>query len=101
LLSDPRVFNKPGIVEQIAKSSRSLAVLQKIASTRELYTGQANTAVALALLKNPTNIPISLLRTFINSRYISLSEMRSLVNNRYNIRREVYGEIQRYLDRKR
>ncbi|HLV31199.1 MAG TPA: hypothetical protein VKY57_06500 [Chitinispirillaceae bacterium] len=101
LLSDPRVFNKPGIVEQIAKSSRSLSVLQKIASTRELYTGQANTGVALALLKNPTNIPISLLRAFINSRYISLSEMRSLVNNRYNIRREVYGEIQRYLDRKR
>lgn len=101
LLSDPRVFNKPGIVEQIAKSSRSLAVLQKIASTRELYTGQANTGVALALLKNPTNIPISLLRTFINSRYVSLSEMRSLVNNRYNIRREIYGEIQRYLDRKR
>ena len=63
LLCDPRVYSKPGIVERIAHSSRSLVVLEKIASSRELYTGQANNGVPLALLKNPTNIPITILRT--------------------------------------
>lgn len=101
LLGDPRVYNTPGIVERIALTSRSLTVLVKIASSRELYTGQSNNGVPLALLKNPTNIPVTLLRTFINAWYVSLADMRDLLRYPFGIRSEVYGEVKSYMDRRK
>lgn len=101
LIDNPKVYNKPGFIEKIVNRSRSPAILQKIASTRALYTGQANTGVPAALLKNPTTIPISLLRMFINPRYVSLTSMKELLKNPYGIRREVYMEIKAFIERKR
>jgi hypothetical protein len=101
LLGDPKVYNSPGIVEKIVQTSRSPAVLTKIASSRELYTGQANNRVPLSLLKNPTNIPITLLRQFINPWYVSLADMRELLRYPFGIRSEVYGEVKAYVERRR
>jgi hypothetical protein len=101
LLDSPKVYNSPGLVERIAHSSHSHFILQKIAITRELYTGQANAGVPLALLKNTTNIPISQLRQFVNPRYVSLIEMKELLKFPFSIRREVFSEVQSFLDRKR
>lgn len=101
LLDNPKVYQKPGTIERIATRSRSLSILQKIASNRELYTGQANSGVPLALLKNPTNIPLSSLRMFMNPKYISLTCMKELLKNPYGIRREIYAEVKSFIERKR
>ncbi len=101
LLENPKVYNKPGLVEKIATRSRSISVLQKIASSRELYTGQANAGVPLALLKNPTSVPISLLRMFIHPAYVSLNSMRELLRNPYGVRREIFTEVKLYVERKK
>lgn len=101
LLDNPKVCNSPGLVERIAHVSRSLFVLTKIARSRELCTGPANRGVPLALLKNPTNIPISLLRTLINPWYVSLADMRDLLRYPFGIRNEVYSEVKAYVERKR
>lgn len=101
LLENPKVYNKPGLVEKIATRTRSLSVLQKIASTRELYTGHANTGVPLALLKNPTNVPISLLRMFIHPTYVSLNSMKDLLKNPYGVRRDIFTEVKSFAERKR
>jgi hypothetical protein len=101
LLDSPKVYNSPGLVERVAHSSHSHFILQKIAITRELHTGQANAGVPLALLRNPTNIPISQLRQFVNPRYVSLVEMKELLKFPFSIRREVFSEVQSFFDRKR
>ncbi len=101
LLDNPKVYNAPGLVERIALTSHSHFILLKIAVTRELYTGQANVGVPLALLKNPSNIPITQLRQFINPRYVSLLEMKDLIKNPFAIRREVFNEVQSFFERKR
>ncbi|NLD99194.1 MAG: hypothetical protein GX640_04915 [Fibrobacter sp.] len=101
LLDNPKVFNKPGLIERIVTMSRSMVILHKIASTRELYTGQANTGVPLALLKNPTAIPMTLLRMFINPTYVSLPAMKELLRNPYGIRNEVQYEVKSFVERKR
>ena len=99
LLNNPRVFGTPGIIEKITYLTRSLAVLQKIATTKELYTGYANRDVPLALLKNPSHIPLSHIRHFINIRYISLNDMKSILHNPHGIRREVFNEIRSFIQR--
>lgn len=101
LLDNPKVYNAPGLIERIAHSSHSHFILLKIAVTRELYTGQANVGVPLALLKNPSNIPITQLRQFINPRYVSMIEMKDLMKFPFSIRREVFTEVQSFLERKR
>lgn len=101
LLDNPKVYNSPGIVEKIVTRSRSLSVLQKVTSTRELYTGHANSGVPLALLRNPTNIPISQLRMFINPTYISVNRMKDLLKNPYGVRRDVFTEVKSFVERKR
>ncbi|MBN1577797.1 MAG: hypothetical protein JW913_14650 [Chitinispirillaceae bacterium] len=100
LLDNPRVFGTPGIIEQIAHTSRSLAVLQKLASVKELYTGNANAGVPLALLKNPSHIPLSLIRPFINARYISLNDMKEILHNPYGIRHEIYSEVKSSMEQR-
>jgi hypothetical protein len=101
LLDNPKVYNAPGLVEQIAHTSHSHFILLKIAVTRELHTGQANAGVPLALLKNPSNIPITQLRQFINPRYVSLLELKNLIKFPFAIRREVFNEVQSFIERKR
>jgi hypothetical protein len=101
LLDNPKVYNSPGLVERIAHTSHSHFILLKIAVTRELHTGQANAGVPLALLKNPSNIPITQLRHFINPRYVSLIEMKDLIKFPFSIRREVFNEVQSFIERKR
>lgn len=101
LLENSKVYNKPGLVEKIATRSRSISVLQKIASTRELYTGHANAGVPLALLRNPTNVPISLLRMFIHPTHVSLNSMKDLLKNPYGVRREIFAEVKSFIERKR
>lgn len=100
LLDNPKIFGTPGLVAGIAYTSRSIAVLQKIAQTKILYTGHANSGVPLALLKNPAHIPITLLRQFINNRFLSLTDMKSIINNPYGIRREVLNEIKDFYTRR-
>jgi hypothetical protein len=97
LLDNPRIFGKPGLVEKIAYTSRSMAVLQKIATVKELYTGHANSGVPLALLKNPAHIPLNQIRPFINVRYVSLNDMKVLLHNPHGIRREVFSEIKTFI----
>jgi hypothetical protein len=101
LLDNPKVYNSPGLVERIVQSNHSHFILQKIAITRELYTGQANAGVPLALLKNPANIPMSQLRQFVNPRYVSMMEMKDLLKFPFSIRREVFSEVQSFMERRR
>ena len=100
LLDNPRIHGTPGIIEQIAYTSRSLAVLQKIATTRELYSGQANSGVPLALLKNPSHIPLNHIRQFINIRYITLNDMKGILHNPYGIRHEVFSEVKSFVEQR-
>jgi hypothetical protein len=101
LLDNPKVYGTPGLVARITQNSRSLFVLHKIASTRELYCGQANVTVPITLLKHPSTIPISTLRMFINPRFVSLMEMREFMRNPYGVRREIYSEVKSFMERKR
>ncbi|MDG5815724.1 hypothetical protein QA601_11585 [Chitinispirillales bacterium ANBcel5] len=101
LLDNPRVISSAGVVEKVATLSRSMAILQKIASRRELHSGQANRGVVKALLKNPTNIPMTLLRPLINFRHLSLAEMKEMIRSPYGIRRQVYSEIKAQVNTKR
>ncbi|MFP4162977.1 MAG: hypothetical protein ACLFQB_00970 [Chitinispirillaceae bacterium] len=100
LLDNPKVYSRPGLVEYIVKSTRSIAVLTKIASTRALYTGTANLGVPAALLKTPGMIPLSLLRGFISTRYVSIAELREIARSPHNVRREVFREVESYMKRR-
>lgn len=101
LLDNPRIAQTPGMIQQIATVTRSIPVLHKIAQTRELHSGQANSSVPYALLRNPAHIPLTELRSFINTRSVSLAEMRDLLRNPYGIRREVFNEIKNFTERRR
>jgi hypothetical protein len=97
LLNNPKVFQNPGLVEYIASTSRSLVILCRIAKTRQLTNGFANRDVPLALLNSPCNIPISLLRPFINVRYVALLELKNIARAKAGVRREVSAECELYL----
>lgn len=97
LLNNPKVFQNPGLVEYIASTSRSLAILCRIAKTRQLTNGFANRDVPLALLNSPCNIPISLLRPFINVRYVALLDLKNIARAVAGVRREVSAECEIYL----
>jgi hypothetical protein len=98
MLDNPKIYGAPRIIENIVKVSRSIAILTKIATTRALYTGESNRGVPFALLQNPTNIPFSLLRHFINTRYVSIQELKKLLKSPHTLRREVYDEAKRFCE---
>ncbi|MFP4012588.1 MAG: hypothetical protein ACLFVQ_00755 [Chitinispirillaceae bacterium] len=100
LLDNPKVYSRPGLVEYVAKASRSIAVLTKIASQRTLYTGTANLGVPAALLKNPSMIPLSLLRGFISTRYLSIADLREIARSPHTVRRDVYREVESFMNRR-
>jgi hypothetical protein len=99
LLGNPKIYNMPRIVDYVAKNSRSLMVLSKIAQTRELHTGLINNSVPLSLIQNPTHLPMNILRQFINPRYISLNEMKFLIRTPYGLRPDIYNEIKNFIER--
>lgn len=100
LLENPKIAGTPGLIALIAYNSRSLSVLQKIAISKELHSGHANNGVPAALLKNPTHVPITLLRQFINTRYVTLMEMKEILRNPSGVRREIFSEVKAYLDQR-
>lgn len=97
LLNNAKVYQTPGMVAYIASMTRSTTILRKIATAKPLYTGYANREVPRFLLASPCNIPIALLRPFINTRFVSLMELKHLVKNKAALRREVVAEIETFL----
>lgn len=97
LLNNPKVFQMPGLVGFICATSRSVALLSKIAKSRQLHTGFANRDVPIALLQSPCNVPISLLRPFINVKYVPLIDLKHLARAKAGIRRAVKDEAETYL----
>ncbi len=97
LLSNPKVFQRPGLVAFIAATSRSVAILSKIAKSRELTSGFANREVPLALLQSPCNVPVSLLRPLINVRNVPLIDIKQLARSKAGVRREIIAECEAYL----
>lgn len=100
LLDNPKIAGTPGLVAKVAATTRSLAVLQKIATKRELYTGQPNREVPLALLRNPAHIPLLHLRPFMNVKYITLMDMKDILHNPYGVRKEVFEEIRQIVEQR-
>jgi hypothetical protein len=100
LLENPRISGAPGVVQHIATVSRSLSVLQKIALTGELYSGYANNGVPLALLRNPTHLPLNLLRPFINIRHVPFNDLKAILNNPYGIRPDVLQEVKQFISQR-
>lgn len=97
LLGNPKVFQKPGLVAYIAATSRSIGLLSRIAKTRALHSGFANRDVPLTLLQSPCNIPVSLLKPFINVRNVALIDLKHLARAKAGIRRQVRDEAEMYL----
>jgi hypothetical protein len=97
ILENPRATSIPGVVELIAGQSRSLRVLDKITRTPTLYTGPANKNVAAFLLLNPSRIPITHLRQFMNVRFVSKMELKHMTRSKGSLRPEVAHEIDAYL----
>ncbi len=97
ILDNPEIFDTPGVVEFIAKRSRSVRVLSKIASSNNLYSGPANGGVPAALLTNPARIPLTLLRIFFKSSFFSHKDLKRLVEANSQMRPEVAAEITRSL----
>ncbi len=89
ILGSEEWTQRPGVVELIARGCRSLKILLRIASARKLHSGSANRGVPLAMLENPSNIPISALRGFLNLRCISRHDLTRLSRGGPEIRREV------------
>jgi hypothetical protein len=97
LLNNPKVYQKPGLIAFICSTSRSVGLLSKIAKSRQLHTGFANREVPLALLQSPCNIPVTLLRPFVNVKYVTLIELKHLARSKAGIRRAVREEAEAYL----
>jgi len=100
LLDNPKVYNVPRLVEHIARTSRSPVVLTTIANTPVLHSGLINGGVPLALICNPTHLPLNMLRQFINPRFISLNDMRLIVKAPYGVRNDIVNEIKNFIERK-
>jgi hypothetical protein len=100
LLNNPKIHSRPGLVEYVVRTVRSLPVLTKIVSTRELYTGAANAGVPAALLRSPCAIPMTLLRGFIGPKYVSTADLREIARGGHTIRREVLSEVENYMKRR-
>jgi len=96
-LRNPKIVAMPGLVADVAARSRSLLVLDVIATDRTLYTGFANRDVPLALLRSPCNISIKKLRKFIQVKYVNKVDLKRMAKDKAGIRDEVVKEIDRYL----
>jgi hypothetical protein len=101
LLDNPKVHSRPGLVEYVVRVSRSTAVLTKIASGREFYTGTANAGVPTALLRCPCTIPMTLLRGFVSPKYVSIQDLREIEKAGHTVRREVLNEVESYMKRRK
>jgi len=97
ILGNEAWTSRQGVVETIARGSRSLKVLLRIARDRKLYTGSANRSVPLALLENPTNTPVSVLRPFLSLRYISRHDLTRLARGGPEHRTEISREARNVL----
>jgi hypothetical protein len=93
LLDNPEISTIPGAIEYLAKRSRSVPVLSKIASNSNLYAGSNNRGVPEALLINPSKIPLSLLRIFLKPSFFNSSELQRLILTNSQMRPEVMSEI--------
>lgn len=89
ILNNPKWCSRNGTVAIIARASRSLKILLRIARERRLHSGAANRGVPLALLENPTGIPVSALRPFFGARYISHHELSALARGTGGVRQEI------------
>ena len=98
LLENSRVTSLPGIVPMIATQTRSVRVLDKILSTRDLLTGPANKEVPRLNLTNPARVPMLSIKGIINVRYISRVDLERLGRPTSDVRPEVRTEIARYLE---
>ena len=92
ILDNEQWSQRHGVVEAIARGSRSLKVLLRIARERRLHSGAACRGVPLALLENPTGIPLSALRTFLGPRYISRHDFTRLARGSSGVRQEIVHE---------
>ncbi len=99
ILDNEQWCERFGVVESIAGGSRSMRVLLRICRERRLHSGAANRGVPLALLLNPTHIPLSALRPFIGPRYISRHDFSHLARGDAGIRREISQEARRLMTR--
>ncbi|MEO7424759.1 MAG: hypothetical protein ABI036_06195 [Fibrobacteria bacterium] len=97
LLDNPKVFSAPEMVEAIVEGSRSSLVLSKIATRRELHSGPVNGRVAVALLRSPVSVPITLIRSLIHPSVVSFTEMKALYRGRSALRGEVADELHNFL----
>jgi hypothetical protein len=96
LLNNPKVNQKPGMVGYVALMARSPGILSMIAKNRNLHTGFANKDVPFSLLQNPSNVPLNLVRPFINTRWVTLLDLKQISRNRLG-RPDVRREIDAYL----
>jgi hypothetical protein len=96
-LRNPKFTAIPGLVAAIARRSRSVRVLEVIASNRGLYLGHANKDVPLACLRSPCNISVKTLRKFVHVKYISKVDLKRVAQDKAGIRPEVVAEVKTYL----
>jgi len=99
ILGNEQWIQRHGVVESIARGSRSLKILLRIARERRLHTGACNRGVPLALLENPTNIPLSALRPFIGPRYLSRHDFSRLARGGAGIRQDISREARAIIRR--
>jgi hypothetical protein len=97
LLNNAKIYASPGLITYIAQMCRSVVILTKIAKSRNLHTGFANRDVPMALLMSPCNIPINLLRPFVNTKYVSMVDLRHLAKMRGGLRREVRALVEEFV----
>ncbi|MBN2171513.1 MAG: hypothetical protein JW819_09370 [Candidatus Krumholzibacteriota bacterium] len=97
ILDNSQWTGRPGVVEAIARGSRSLKILLRIARTRKFYTGSANRGVPVALLANPVGIPLSALRPFLSPRFITRHDLAHLARGGPDVREEISREAREVL----
>jgi hypothetical protein len=97
LLNNAKFYSSPGLIAYIVTMSRSVVILSKIAKSRNLHTGFANREVPMALLMSPCNIPVNLVRPFVNSKYVGMVDLRHLAKLRGGLRREVRAMIEEFV----
>lgn len=97
-LRNPKIIAIPGLVADVARRSRSIRVIEVIATDRALHCGFANKDVPRALLESPVNVPVKTLRKFIHVKYVSRTDLKRMAVDKARLRKEVIGEINAYLE---
>ena len=96
-LRNPKIVAIPGLVEEVVNRTRNPKVIETIASVRLLHTGFANRGVAMACLRSPVNIPLTVLRKFMHVKYVAKVDLKRMALDKAGIRKEVGKEIKKYL----